>query len=339
MTLRQIVVNASSHAVPTLVEIAEDNEALGISVYSDSHRSERCTVSIVCGPNKRQALVDGLQSALGGGKDWRISILPVETTIPFPETEEEKQPGEEEKAQEPKIGGQTREEIYNEVWAQARIDRNFVVFVVLSTVVAALGMMSDSPAVVVGAMVIAPLLGPNLALAAGVALGDGRLIGRAAAANAAGVVIALAVSLVLGLTWPHELDSGELLTRADVGFEGIAIALASGAAAALSLVTGLSSALVGVMVAVALLPPTSAIGLFLGGGDMEHALGATLLLAVNIVCVSLAAQIVMMTRGIRPRTFYEKKKAHRATIISATVWLSLLAALILLLWYRNPTAF
>ncbi len=338
MSLRQIIVTASTHAIPTLVEIAEKHEALGISVYKDGHAPERATLAIVSGPNGRQELVDGLQGCLGSGDDWRITIMPVETTIPFPETEAEKKDGEEEKSQEPKIGGQTREEIYNEVWAQARIDRNFLVFVLLSTIVAAFGMISDNAAVVVGAMVIAPLLGPNLALAAGVALGDGELMARAGAANIVGVLLALALSLGLGLAWPAPLDSAELLSRATVGFDGIAVALASGAAAALSLVTGLSSALVGVMVAVALLPPTVAIGLFVGAGDMEHALGATLLLAVNVVCVSLSAQVVMMTRGITPRSFYEKKKARRASIISAGIWLVLLILLVLLLWYRKPVA-
>ncbi|WP_412507022.1 TIGR00341 family protein [Roseovarius sp. SYSU LYC5161] len=226
--------------------------------------------------------------------------------------------------------------MYNQVWEQARTDRNYAVFVTLSTVVAAFGMIADNVAVVVGAMVIAPLLGPNLALAVGVALGDGRLMGRAILSSLTGLGLALGLGVVIAQLWPVDATSAELRARAEVGFDGMAIALASGAAAALSLVTGMSSALVGVMVAVALLPPTTAIGLFLGAGHARMALDAALLLAVNVVCVTLAAQVIMVLRGITPRTWFEKRSARRASLINGVIWLGLLVALAALLWLRTP---
>ena len=91
------------------------------------------------------------------------------------------------------------------------------------------------------------------------------------------------------------------------------------------------------MVAVALLPPTAAIGLFLGAGMADLALGAALLLGVNIVCVNLAAQVVMLSRGITPRTWFEKRQARRASLINAGLWFGLLLALAILLWLRAPT--
>jgi uncharacterized membrane protein len=114
--------------------------------------------------------------------------------------------------------------------------------------------------------------------------------------------------------------------------DSLALALASGAAAALSLTSGLPSVLVGVMVAVALLPPAATVGLTLGHGETEHALGAALLLAANIVSVNLAAKLVFLVKGIRPRTWAEKAKAKRAMTIYIMVWvvtLVLLSAVIL----------
>jgi len=102
--------------------------------------------------------------------------------------------------------------------------------------------------------------------------------------------------------WTGTLDSVELLARTSVGLDGVLLALASGLAAALSLTTGLSSVLVGVMVAVALLPPTATAGIMLGAGNFELATGALLLLAVNVVCVNIAAKLVFLFRGVRPRT-------------------------------------
>lgn len=192
-------------------------------------------------------------------------------------------------------------------------------------------------AVVIGAMVIAPLLGPNLALGLGTALGDTALMWKATRTNGIGIGLGLAflLSLCIGLIWPVNFASHELMARTDVGLDSIALALASGAAAVLSITTGLSSVLVGVMVAVALLPPTATLGLMLGAGQFEHAIGAGLLLAVNIVCVNLSAKIVFLTKGIHPRTWWEMKKARRAMILYLLIWAMSLVLLIAVIYVRG----
>lgn len=339
MSMCQIVVNAPRAKVDRVLSIGEDNHAIDMRVHHEAGDEDRATVTLLAGQQTRQALMDALQSLLEPEADWRIVLLPVETVVPYPESEKEQEQAarsEKEKEEARSIGGRTREEIYNSVWAQANINRNYLVFVVLSTLVAALGMAEDNVAVVVGAMVIAPLLGPNLAFAVGVALGDGKLMVRAALTNLAGLTLVLALGFVLALFLPIDPEAGELLARTDVGFDGIAIALASGMAAALSLVTGISSALVGVMVAVALMPPTAAMGIYLGLGLTQPATGAALLVLVNVVCVNLAAQIVMISRGITPRTWYEKRGARKASIVNGAIWLSLLIGLAALLWVRTP---
>lgn len=347
MTLRQIQISAGEDAVSALVAVAEDNGALSVQAFAETGAEGRATVLVLTRPDEHQSLLDALQSELGPENGWRITLTPVETTIPFP-NEPEKDEGEEADSSEGEAsgderpplpsGGRSREEIYDEVHEAAQWGRDYVLFVVLSTVVAVFGMMADNVAVVVGAMVIAPLLGPNLAFAVGVALGDGRLMARAAATSLLGIGLVLALSAAIGWLWPVPLTSHELMSRSEVGFAGMAVALASGAAAALSLVTGLSSALMGVMVAVALLPPAAAVGLFLGGGQPELATGAALLLALNVVCINLAAQVVMVTRGITPRNWYEKQTARRASMVNTAFWMILLAALGGLLWLRAPIA-
>ncbi|NNE88777.1 MAG: TIGR00341 family protein [Silicimonas sp.] len=332
-----ITVSAPDSTIPNLIENVEDLGASGIRMFQETQRSDRTTMQMLVGPDNRQALIDCIQSALSDQSDWRITILPIETTIPLPSDEEEAQAREKEAA-EKSIGGMTREEIWNTVWRQARLDETYIAFVILSTIVAALGMLTDSLAVVVGAMVIAPLLGPNLAFAVGVALGDGKMIGRAMITNFVGIALAFGLSVLIGYLWEmgDEIPS-ELMARSDVRFDGLVIAVASGAAAALSLVTGVSSALVGVMVAVALLPPTSAVGIFLATGHTDHALGALLLLGVNIVSVNIAAHSVLLWRGVRPRTFFENKKAARGRVISGVIWVGLLLLLIALMVVRSKS--
>ncbi len=326
-----ITVSAPDQTIPPIRRKAEELGASGIRTYAETQREGRTTLQMLVGSATRQELVDAIQAALSAQSDWRLTILPVETTVPLPRDEAEAEKRRK-KVSENKIDGMTREEVWNTVWGQAKLDVTYVAFVVLSTIVAALGMLTDSVAVVVGAMVIAPLLGPNLAFAVGVALGDGRMIGRALATNALGLAIALGLSVIIGILWTGSLASDELLARSGIGFDGLAIALASGAAAALSLTTGVSSALVGVMVAVALLPPTSATGIFLGSGQFALAAGSAMLLAVNVVSVNIAAHTVLFWRGIRPRTFFEDKKAARGRAASGIVWVVLLLVLVALMW-------
>jgi uncharacterized hydrophobic protein (TIGR00341 family) len=233
----------------------------------------------------------------------------------------------------------SREELYAQIEKGAQIDGTYVLLVVLSTVVAAIGLIEDNVAVVIGAMVIAPLLGPNLALALAAALGDLDLMTNALRATLAGVALAIAVSLAIGHVWPQSLDSGELMARTDVGYDSVALALASGAAAVLSLTTGVSSVLVGVMVAVALLPPTAAVGLLLGAGQPLLASGAALLLAVNVASVNLAAQVVFLTKGVRPRTWLEKRKARQSTRLFFAIWIVLLTILATMIYLRDPNLF
>lgn len=353
MPLRVIEVSASEPAAVTVRATAVQHGALEVAEFASvpdadpgveaEHPSH--LVRILVESAGQQRLLDALQGCLAGYTGWRIVLLPVEGAIPLPGSEADKGRGTKEGAGAANSGGRTRrgrnaasrEELYAEVYRGARLDLTYFVFVALSTVVAAIGMREDNVAVVIGAMVIAPLLGPNLALSLGVALGDRELIVRALQAGGLGLLVALLLAIGAGALMPDALASAELRARADVGFDSMALALASGAAAVLSLTTGLSSALVGVMVAVALLPPTAAAGMFIGAGDLRHAMGALLLLAVNVVCVNLAAQLVLWAEGISPRTWHEQKGARHAGRISFLVWTVLLIVLGILILLARKT--
>lgn len=323
--MKLIEVNADAGHVDTVSGIAHTNEAADfrLGFKGDDGRQ---IMRILVGDDRAQATLDALQKTLGKDAEARIVVLDVETVLPRPP---EKQRTKEEAATA------TREALYEEIEKSARLDANFVILVVLSTIVAAIGLIENNVAVVIGAMVIAPLLGPNLALALGTALGDTSLMWKAARANGLGIGLAFLLALAIGLVWPVDIRSHELLARTDVGLDSVALALASGAAAVLSITTGLSSVLVGVMVAVALLPPTATLGLMLGSGQVHHALGAGLLLAVNIVCVNLAAKVVFLAKGIHPRTWWEQRKAKRAMTLYILIWAVTLALLVAVIYLRG----
>ncbi len=288
----------------------------------------RQSVRILITPEYRQPLLDALQARLGSSDQSRILVYPLELALPRNSDD-----GRETK----QTTVTTREELYNEIHKGARLDGTFLLLVILSTIVAAIGLLENNPAVIIGAMVIAPLLGPNLALALGTALGDTKLMWQAFKTGTTGLVTALFLSIAIGKLWPSDEFSYEVLSRTDAGLDTIALAFASGAAAVISLTTGLSSILVGVMVAVALLPPTAVIGMMIGQGEWQLAYGATLLLLINIVSVNLAAKLVFFFKGVKPRTWLEQQQARQSMRSYVLIWVLSLMLLVTMIYVRQST--
>lgn len=306
----------------------------GLDVWCGAENADgRLGCRMLVPDDARQQLLDALQAMLDRESALRIIVSPVDTTLPRAEPTE----ADHEKQRRSRIQA-TREELYDQIARGARLDGTYLLLVVLSTVVAAIGMAKDNVAVIIGAMVIAPLLGPNISLAFATSLGDRELAGRALLTAVAGLGLALGLTLILGLVWPGELTSTELMARTEVGLDSVALALASGAAAVLSLTTGVSSTLVGVMVAVALLPPTAAIGILLGSGRWELAGGATLLLAVNLVCVLLSAKLVFLAKGVQPRGWLAQDRVKQSRALHIGLWLALLAVMIGIILLRGSFA-
>lgn len=324
MKIIEVIANSGHH--DTIKSIVEQHGAID-SWCGPLNIDGRQSIRILVAPENRQAILDAIQAALGAAENVRINVLPVEVTLPKPKASD----GENGKK---KTASMSREELYQQIEKGAKLDGNFLLLVLLSTVVAAIGLIEDNVAVVVGAMVIAPLLGPNIALAFSTSLGDKALMWSSLRTNVAGLGLALVLSLIVGLFWNFDQLSSEIMGRTDVGLSGVLLALVSGAAAVLSLTTGVSSALVGVMVAVALLPPTATLGMMLGAGKFELALGAALLLAVNVVCVNLSAKLVFLYRGVKPRTWFERKKARQSFTVYILVWGVLLAVLLGVMYVR-----
>lgn len=224
------------------------------------------------------------------------------------------------------------EELRADVEDSTGLTRSFVAMSMASAIIAALGMRSGQTAVVIGAMVIAPLLGPCMALAMGATLGDRRLGKRAGRALAAGSGAAFLATLALGLMLQIDASVPELAARTTASPADIALALASGMAGVLAFSRGLSSSLVGVMIAVALVPPLSAAGLFTGTALTGHggghlAVGAFILFATNLVCINVAGIATFLLQGLPPREW-------RLTGSVLALWIAILVALAALIASR-----
>ncbi|WP_103027866.1 TIGR00341 family protein [Salinibacter altiplanensis] len=264
--------------------------------------------------------------------EYRVVLQSVEATLPRPDVNEEDEEPADADENDVSVARVGRAELYEYARDATDVSSYYYALIALSVVVAAGGMLRDQTAVVIGAMVIAPLIGPNLALALGTTLGDLDLLGQAAWANLTGVALALAGALGLGAIMTVDPATGELAVRTVIGLPDIALAGAAGAAGALAVTRGGATGLVGVMVAVALLPPVVATGLLFGAGHPGAALRAGLLTVTNVVSLNLAAVCTFLLLGVWPRDWRDVAQARTSTRIALALWGSALIVLALLLW-------
>jgi uncharacterized hydrophobic protein (TIGR00271 family) len=184
----------------------------------------------------------------------------------------------------------------------------------LSVAIASFAVLQDATAVVIGAMLIAPLMTPIMGCAAGLVAGwRERVVGSFA-------LVILSVTVAIGLAWilaswvpalvPMEVNT-QILSRASPTLLDMAVALAAGAAGAYATTDErVSQSATGVAIAVALVPPLSVVGITLEAGRLDWALGAFLLFSTNLVSIIIASAVVFILVGFSPiRNFIEGRKA------------------------------
>ncbi|WP_101294095.1 TIGR00341 family protein [Halegenticoccus soli] len=216
-----------------------------------------------------------------------------------------------------------REEIHTRAADLAPEFGNYVAMTVISAVVATAGVLVDSPAVVVGSMVIAPLVGPAMATSVGTVVDDPALFRRGAKLQVLGVLAAVVSASAfavlvktLGMV-PPTLDLFSLQQfsgRLSPDFLSLAVALGAGVAGAISIASGVSIALVGVMIAAALIPPVAVVGIGIAWGQPMTVLSSGVLVLVNVLSINLSALAVLWYKGYRPENWFRQDAARSATL-------------------------
>lgn len=187
----------------------------------------------------------------------------------------------------------------------------FTIMMALSIVVAVMGLSADSAAVVIGAMLLAPLMTPVLGVAAALAMGLTRRLLRSAGIVVAATVGAIAFAGLLALLIPGDDLSDEVLARTSPDLRDLLVAFAAGGAGAYATVRrDVSSALPGVAVAVALVPPLATVGITIVAGRGDLAGGAMLLYLANLTAIILTSAIVFVLTGFVPPRRLAQKGWH-----------------------------
>jgi uncharacterized hydrophobic protein (TIGR00341 family) len=263
-----------------------------------------------------QPILDKLQDA-GLGEEPHAVIIDAETDTSRQYKELEQRYAEENDQTETIA----REEIRTEAREMTPEFPTFVAMTVISAVVATAGMLLDSPAVVVGSMVIAPLIGPAMGASVGTVLGDRQLFRRGVKYQFIGGFAAIAASTVFavlvryGFLVPPGTDIlaiAQVSGRLTPDFLSLAVAIGAGAAGVLSLASGVSVAIVGVMIAAALVPPAAAVGIAIAWQEPFAAVSSLVLVLVNILSINLAGLVVLWYLGYRPKNWFDRNETRAA---------------------------
>jgi len=283
-----------------------------------------------------ESILDDLEKRFSDRDGFRIFVVPIQASLPrideITNDNGSKSSDEEESIAAERI---SREELYENVLSVSKPTKIYFIMVILSSFVASIGVLNNNVAVIIGAMVIAPLLGPNMGLSLATVLRDIDLARVAFKSIIAGIGIAIVISFIIGILVNFDPSIPAIALRTDVAVGTILLAFASGVAGSLAFTSDVSSALIGVMVAVALLPPLAVFGLLLGSGDYYLATGAFLLFLVNLVCINLSGVLTFYVQRIKPLDTWEAFKAYKITYLAMGIWFICLVILLVLIHIRN----
>jgi uncharacterized hydrophobic protein (TIGR00271 family) len=198
------------------------------------------------------------------------------------------------------ITDQRKLKVYEELRQGSDPRKAFFMLVAVSTLIAAFGLAMNNTAVVIGAMLVAPLMTPILGLALGLLRGSPHLIGLAARSEALGVVVSIGMGFILGMTLPSYFDiTPEMLSRTEPGVADLLVAVLAGIAGAYALIDEkLSPALPGVAISTAIVPPLANCGMCLALGAYEGAAGSFLLFFTNFLSILLVSGLVFHVAGM-----------------------------------------
>ena len=181
------------------------------------------------------------------------------------------------------------------LWRLSVPSFSFMFMLMLSAIISTLGLLANSVAIIIGAMIIAPLMGPIIGMAFSVSMGNRKLLRRSSYTLLKGVCLTIVASFFTASIIGLETVDSEILSRTNPTLIDFGIAMAAGLAGAFTQTRrSIADAIPGVAIAVALVPPLSVIGIGLALGEKEIATGSSLLFLTNLICIIFFGSLVFL---------------------------------------------
>ena len=224
----------------------------------------------------------------------------------------------------------SQEEVYSKAQGSASFNKPQWALMALSSAIAAFGLMLDNLAVVIGAMMLAPILSPVISGAISLTIGDRSLLGNSFRTSLLAIPIAIFVAAVSVIPFSTSVNSTMNLIIS-AGLENMILSIFVGSAATLAFVTGMRDQIAGVAVAIALVPPLAATGVGLKMYDLLFASRAFSIALINLLAVLVSGSLSLKILGFGPSSYYKKKSAEEMRFIFPASMILMLMAMVFLL--------
>ena len=221
------------------------------------------------------------------------------------------------------VGTVNQAEVIDERREDSDLSARYLFMLAMSAAIAILGLLLSSPAVVIGAMLLSPLMGPIIGLGFALATGDFHWIRQASRSLAIGTVLSIVLCAVIVMLSPLQTVTPEIAARTRPNLFDLGVALFSALAGAYAMIRGREGTVVGVAIATALMPPLAVIGFGLATLNSTVFWGASLLFVTNLMTIALTAALMARLYGFSTRLSEKQTNLQTALIVIAFVALAI----------------
>jgi uncharacterized hydrophobic protein (TIGR00271 family) len=234
----------------------------------------------------------------------------------------------------PKASPEAIEKLHRDLRSDAELNLNFLVLAISACIIASLGLLMNSAAVIIGAMIIAPLMLPLRGLALAALEDDRELFSQSLTTLGAGTLASVTLAWLVGrvFTLPASEFGTEILARTQPNLADLFVAIAAGAVSGFAKIRPqISDALAGTAISVALMPPLCVVGIALSQGDWGGSGGAFLLYLTNLLGITLACMVVFVWGGYSVNFPNARKALRRGLAVTLLLIIPLFTSLAILL--------
>lgn len=300
--MKQIQVIIPTEEGPDILKSLD--EVVAPSQLSLIHGEETSVVIITVQPTRTGFVLDHLANLGIGRVKGRISITSIVATIPRTRP----------RKQDKFLYRISIEEMEQSVASLTSMDRYFFVWIFLSSILAAIGLINDDNVTLIASMIISPMMGPIIGIAFGAVTNNEKILKEGLLAEGMVVLMTIFIGFIVGLLYRITQDepSAFIISRGEPNAVNLLIAIVSGIAAGMCFVSGTSLALVGVAAAAALLPVSVNLGIAIGLFEWQIVLGSLVLFVTNVASVHLGCMLVFRIMRVEPPQEVKKIKAKRS---------------------------
>ncbi|MBM7587470.1 putative hydrophobic protein (TIGR00341 family) [Bacillus pakistanensis] len=275
-----------------------------ISYWKSNVKENESWVRILVEKEDSERILNYLEKVSHENRGFQAMLSSIKAYVPSEYNENNQ------KNKEAEMERASKHELYSIVHSSGEINASFTWFTIFAAIVATVGIIQNSPGLVIGANVIDPSIGPILGISFASILGDQKLARQSILTSLFGLSIPFMISVLFGFYFDLPVNSNEFISQTSVQIIDIVVAIAAGAAGALSFVKRSQGQLVGVMVSLTVLPPTVVLGMMIGAGNWQGVITPLLLLLININAIFLSAILVFWLSGIKPINWRDIEEAN-----------------------------